>query len=132
MKWQLIVARTRTAVFGMLFLAGTASAELRVMNDQGGEVSSTCERSMKCAQVASVLSSRRHSTSDAALSSGNPRLDQPTWRAHPAAHDNARPGSGGVLPALRLKQESVIFIFVVFVLLLLAPTCLRGGSPHAA
>ena len=40
MKWQLIVARTRTAVFGMLFLAGTASAELRVMNDQGGEVSS--------------------------------------------------------------------------------------------
>ena len=37
MKWQLIVARTRTAVFGMLFLAGTASAELRVMNDQGGE-----------------------------------------------------------------------------------------------
>ena len=40
MKWQLIVAGTRTAVFGMLFLAGTASAELRIMNDQGGEVSS--------------------------------------------------------------------------------------------
>src|SRR6516164_5901775 len=70
----------------------------------------------------------RHSTSDAALSSGNPRLDQPTWRAHAAAHDNARPGSGGVLPALRLKQDSVIFIFVVFVLLLLAPTCLRGST----
>ena len=36
MKWQLIVAGARTAVFGMLFLAGTASAELRIMNDQGG------------------------------------------------------------------------------------------------
>src|ERR1700746_606441 len=40
MKWQLIVAGARTAVFGMLFLAGTASAELRIMNDPGGEVSS--------------------------------------------------------------------------------------------
>jgi hypothetical protein len=28
MKWQLIVAGARTAVFGMLFLSGTASAEL--------------------------------------------------------------------------------------------------------
>jgi hypothetical protein len=36
MNWQLIVAGARTAVFGMLFLAGTASAELRIMNDQGG------------------------------------------------------------------------------------------------
>jgi hypothetical protein len=33
MKWQLIVAGARTAMFGMLFLAGTASAELRIMND---------------------------------------------------------------------------------------------------
>ena len=40
MKWQLIVAGARTAMFGMLFLAGTASAELRIMNDPGGEVSS--------------------------------------------------------------------------------------------
>jgi hypothetical protein len=34
------VAGARTAVFGMLFLAGTASAELRIINDPGGEVSS--------------------------------------------------------------------------------------------
>jgi hypothetical protein len=40
MKRQLIVAGARTAMFGMLFLAGTASAELRIMNDPGGEVSS--------------------------------------------------------------------------------------------
>ena len=40
MKWQLIAAGARTAMFGMLFLAGTASAELRIMNDPGGEVSS--------------------------------------------------------------------------------------------
>ena len=107
------------------------------------------ERSMKCAQVASVLSSmgrayrharcsrascraimclrhqpscvglprrfllqrrialaradaRRHSTSDAALSRGNPRLDQPAWRPDAAAHHDARPGSGGVLSALQL------------------------------
>ena len=164
MNWQLIVAGARTAVFGMLFLAGTASAELRIMNDQGGEVSSylrtfyemraSGERIIidgPCLSACTLLTgivprdhvcvtnrqrrialayadARRHSTSDAALSSGNPRLDQPTWRAHAAAHDNARPGSGGVLAALRLKQESVIFIFVVFVLLLLAATCLRGST----
>ena len=40
MKWQPIVVGARTAVFGMLFLARTASAELRIMNDPGGEVSS--------------------------------------------------------------------------------------------
>jgi hypothetical protein len=40
MKWQLIVVGARTAVFGMLFLAGTAGAELRILNDPGGEVSS--------------------------------------------------------------------------------------------
>jgi hypothetical protein len=40
MKWQLIVAGARTAMFGMLFTAGTASAELRILNDPGGEVSS--------------------------------------------------------------------------------------------
>src|ERR1700746_468136 len=40
MKRQLIVAGARTAMFGMLFLAGTASAELRIMNDPGGEASS--------------------------------------------------------------------------------------------
>jgi hypothetical protein len=40
MKWQLIVAGAWTAVFGMLFLAGTAWAELRILNDPGGEVSS--------------------------------------------------------------------------------------------
>ena len=174
MNWQLIVAGARTAVFGMLFLAGTASAELRIMNDQGGEVSSylrtfyemraSGERIIidgPCLSACTLLTGivpRDHVcvTSRAVLgfhaasyyndvsrslmptragtrlvmrlSSGNPRLDQPTWRAHAAAHDNARPGSGGVLPALRLKQESVIFIFVVFVLLLLAPTCLRGST----
>jgi hypothetical protein len=40
MKWQLIVAGALAALFGTLFLAGTASAELRIMNDSGGEVSS--------------------------------------------------------------------------------------------
>jgi hypothetical protein len=40
MKWQPIVAGALAALFGTLFLAGTASAELRIMNDSGGEVSS--------------------------------------------------------------------------------------------
>jgi len=40
MKWQLIEAGARTAVFGMLFIAGTASADVRIINDPGGEVSS--------------------------------------------------------------------------------------------
>ena len=40
MKWQLIVAGARTSVFGMLFLAGTASADVRIINDPGGEVAS--------------------------------------------------------------------------------------------
>jgi hypothetical protein len=40
MKWQLVVAGAFAALFGTLFLAGTASAELRIMNDPGGEVSS--------------------------------------------------------------------------------------------
>jgi len=45
---------------------------------------------------------RRHSIGDAVLSPGNPRLDRPAWRAHAAAHHDARPGSGGALPALSL------------------------------
>jgi hypothetical protein len=40
MKWQLIEAGARTAVFGMLFIAATASADVRIINDPGGEVSS--------------------------------------------------------------------------------------------
>jgi hypothetical protein len=40
MKWQLIEAGARTAVFGILFIAGTASADVRIINDPGGEVSS--------------------------------------------------------------------------------------------
>jgi hypothetical protein len=40
MKWQVIVAGALTAMFGMLFIGGTALAELRIMNDPGGEVSS--------------------------------------------------------------------------------------------
>lgn len=40
MKWQPIVAGALAALFGTLFLASTASAELRIMNDSGGEVSS--------------------------------------------------------------------------------------------
>jgi len=40
MKWQPIVAGARTTVFGMLFIASTASADVRIINDPGGEVSS--------------------------------------------------------------------------------------------
>jgi hypothetical protein len=40
MKWQPIVAGARRAVFGMLFIAGTASADVRIIRDPGGEVSS--------------------------------------------------------------------------------------------
>ncbi len=40
MKWQLIVVGARMAVYGMLLIASTASAELRIMNDPGGKVSS--------------------------------------------------------------------------------------------
>src|SRR5947208_5623460 len=139
MKRQLIVAGARTAMFGMLFLAGTASAELRIMNDPGGEVSSylrtfyemrasgeriiidgpclsACTlltgivpRDHVCITNRAVLGfhaasyyndvslagadARRHSISDAALSVGNPRLDQPAWRADAAARHDAWPGS---------------------------------------
>jgi len=40
MNWQLIVAGARMSLFGMLFLAGTASADVRIINDPGGEVAS--------------------------------------------------------------------------------------------
>ena len=38
MKWQLIVAGARTSVFGMLFIAGTASADVRIMSGRRGFV----------------------------------------------------------------------------------------------
>jgi hypothetical protein len=40
MKWQSIVAGALASVFGTLFIAGTASADVRIVNDPGGEVSS--------------------------------------------------------------------------------------------
>src|SRR5260370_5607513 len=40
MKWKSMVAGAVASVLGTLFIAGTASAELRIMNDPGGEVSS--------------------------------------------------------------------------------------------
>jgi hypothetical protein len=40
MKWQLIVVGARTAVYGMLLIASTASADVRIINDPGGKVSS--------------------------------------------------------------------------------------------
>ena len=40
MKWQSIVAGALAAVFGTLFIAGTASADVRILSDPGGEVSS--------------------------------------------------------------------------------------------
>src|SRR5262249_47222289 len=40
MKWQSIVAGALASVFGALFIAGTASADVRIVNDPGGEVSS--------------------------------------------------------------------------------------------
>ena len=40
MKWQSILAGALASVFGMLFIAGTASADVRIFNDPGGEVSS--------------------------------------------------------------------------------------------
>ncbi len=40
MKWQSIVAGALAAVLGTLFVAGTASADVRIRNDPGGEVSS--------------------------------------------------------------------------------------------
>jgi hypothetical protein len=40
MKWQLIMVGAWMAMSGMLVTAGTASAELRILNDPGGEVSS--------------------------------------------------------------------------------------------
>ena len=61
---------------------------------------------------------RRHSTGDAALSPGNPRLDQPAWRAHAAAHHDAWPGSGGALPVLPLaagRSKSLLDIVVAVV-----------------
>jgi len=40
MKWQSILAGALASVFGTLFIAGTASAHVRILNDPGGEVSS--------------------------------------------------------------------------------------------
>ena len=149
MKWQSILAGALASVFGALFIADTASADVRIVNDPGGEVSSylrtfhevratgerividgawpvgmhvtdgycaarSCLRHQTCRvgfprrvllQRRIALASadaHRHSIGDAVLSPGNSRLDQPAWRAHAAAHHDARPGSGGALPALSL------------------------------
>jgi hypothetical protein len=40
MKWQLIVVGARMAVYGMLLIASTALADVRIINDPGGKVSS--------------------------------------------------------------------------------------------
>jgi hypothetical protein len=40
MKWQSILAGALASVFGTLFMAGSASADVRIVNDPGGEVSS--------------------------------------------------------------------------------------------
>jgi hypothetical protein len=40
MKWQSIVAGALASVFSTLFIAGSASAHVRIVNDPGGEVSS--------------------------------------------------------------------------------------------
>jgi hypothetical protein len=40
MKWQLIVVGARTTVYGMLLIASTASADVRIIDDPGGKVSS--------------------------------------------------------------------------------------------
>ena len=40
MKWQSILAGALASVFGTLFIAGSASADVRIVNDPGGEVSS--------------------------------------------------------------------------------------------
>jgi hypothetical protein len=54
----------------------------------------------------------------AALPPGNPRLDQPAWRAHAASHHDAWPGSGGALPVLPLtagRPKSLLDIVVAVV-----------------
>ena len=40
MKWKSIVAGALASVLGTLFIAGSASADVRIVNDPGGEVSS--------------------------------------------------------------------------------------------
>ena len=40
MKWQSILAGALASVFGALFIAGTASADMQIVNDPGGEISS--------------------------------------------------------------------------------------------
>ena len=40
MKWKSIVAGALASVLGTLFIAGLASADVRIVNDPGGEVSS--------------------------------------------------------------------------------------------
>jgi hypothetical protein len=40
MKWQSMLAGALASVFGTLFIAGTALADVRIVDDPGGEVSS--------------------------------------------------------------------------------------------
>lgn len=40
MKWKSIAAGALASVLGALFIAGSASADVRIVNDPGGEVSS--------------------------------------------------------------------------------------------
>jgi len=40
MKWQSILAGALASVFGALFIAGTVSADMQIVNDPGGEISS--------------------------------------------------------------------------------------------
>jgi hypothetical protein len=159
MKWKSIVAGALASVLGTLFIAGSASADVRIVNDPGGEVSSylrtfyqmrvTGERIVidgPCLSACTLLTgivprdhvcvTRRavlgfhaasyyndvsrslHPIGDAALPPGNPRLDQPAWRAHAASHHDAWPGSGGALPVLPLaagRSKSLLDIVVAVV-----------------
>jgi hypothetical protein len=155
MKWRPIAAGALASVFGMLFITGTASADVRIVNDPGqvssylrtfyqvrasgerividGPCLSACTlltgivpRDHVCVTSRAVLGFHAASYYNdvsrslvptragsrlvmRALSPRNPRLDQPAWRAHAAAHHDARPGSGGALPALPLMASRLSF-----------------------
>jgi len=127
MKWQSNVAGALASVLGTLFIAGSASADVRIVNDPGGEVSSylrtfyemraTGDRIVidgPCLSACTLLTGivpRDHVcvTRRAVLGFHAASYYNDVSRSLvPTSHHDAWPGSGGALPVLPLTAGSLI------------------------
>ena len=147
MKWQAVLA----GALASALVTCAASADVRIVSDPGGEVSSYIQKfhavrdsgervviDGPCLSACTLLTgiipqnricvtqprraglpcsvvlrrrvavagadAPRQPLGDAALPAGNPVLDQSAWRAHPAAHNAARPGAVRALSHLSVSR----------------------------